>query len=445
MSIETFPLTEQYILDNVNTLNWTLLCQYQNFSIAFMTRSEVLPKLDWFMVSKHQQLTDAFVNTYAAQLCWRQICLRKNLVSESCLTTNAARLDWGALCSTYSLTETWLRLHKLNLQYLNVSKYQKLSESFMKDLKLKLNFDLLCTAQTMSISFINDMKELINNKIISGTQVLTENFMNSRKDVLDWSLLAKKQVFSETWFKDNHHRFPPNSLSFQCVNFSENVIRQFFDSFNAGSLWQLYPFSEQFLYDFRDSCDFKVISTFQTLSTSFRDYFRLKLDWSALCQCQVFDDTYTNSRLNDIQWSTLSYNYKPTDQNLIDTYILPSGFDQNNWLYLDQSAKESALSGKFTITSNNIECYILTDANNVLQTYNRRFTVALNGTITTVNSYNSLLLTQAPGIVCDTLANVNAIKKPTDKVYRVWSPLDSSVLLSNDQVRSGSITIKQLM
>lgn len=469
MSIETTPLTENYIRNNASTLNWQLLCQYQVMTPAFLTEMITYLAPAWYEVSKFQPLDNTFVVANKNQLNWIEICSRPNLVTEATLQSCFSFINWCMLCKYYKLSESFLRLNKLNINFANTSRYQTLSENFMNDFKDKLSWDLLSANQKMSASFLNTHRERVNWKLVSQSQILTEATMNQFKDRIDWYLIGQSQSFSEVFFKDWHHRL--SGLTFQCINFSENIIRQFFDSFNAGSIWQLYNCSETFLNQFKSYVDYNAVSKFQTLTENYMNenksllnwsnlslyqtlsqaYIASKFDlvnWANICEAQLLDDTFVNANLTYVDWTTTSYNYRPNDQNLLDTYVYANNYNSDNWLYVDEAGKLAALNGKYTVVPSNnqqfIECYVVCDSNNVLRTYNRKFTLVLNGMISTVNSFNINKL-DAPGILADTLANANANKKITEKVYKVWALVDTSALLNNNKVRSGNIIVKQLM
>ena len=68
---KTPGLTEQFIDENAENLNWFLISMYQKLSEPFIEK--YADKIDWLIVSTRQKLSEEFIEKHADKVNWNRI------------------------------------------------------------------------------------------------------------------------------------------------------------------------------------------------------------------------------------------------------------------------------------------------------------------------------------------------------------------------------------
>src|SRR3712207_7302053 len=82
-------LTEEFMDEYQNQLNWGYICQTQKLSENFIRNHE--NKMVWNFVSKYQNLSEQFINDYQNQLNWED---RKS----TRLNSSHANISYAVFC-----------------------------------------------------------------------------------------------------------------------------------------------------------------------------------------------------------------------------------------------------------------------------------------------------------------------------------------------------------
>jgi len=111
-SISCQPLSENFISEFKDKVNWTYISRYQKLTENFI--SEFKDKVNWDYISANQKLTEDFIREFKDNVYWSYI-------------------------SRYQkLTEDFIREFKDKVNWINISKYQKLTEDFIREFKLEI-------------------------------------------------------------------------------------------------------------------------------------------------------------------------------------------------------------------------------------------------------------------------------------------------------------------
>jgi len=121
---ETCKLSNEFISDYSNYLNWNILVKKSNCNLSFIEAH--IKDLDAFTISTFQKLTPEFI--------------------EFCIENYPEKLDWYYLCEFQDLPEDLMRRNIDKLNWGQVSWYQMMSKNFLNEHdkminKVKLNYN----------------------------------------------------------------------------------------------------------------------------------------------------------------------------------------------------------------------------------------------------------------------------------------------------------------
>jgi len=115
-------------------------------------------------------------------------------------------IDWLSISKYQKLSENFIREFKDNVDWPLISSYQKLSEDFIREFKGEVSWYWISLYQKLSEDFIREFKHKVNWLYISAYQKLSENFIREFRDKVDWLYVSGHQKLSEDFireFKDN--------------------------------------------------------------------------------------------------------------------------------------------------------------------------------------------------------------------------------------------------
>jgi len=127
------PLSEEFIEQNKDLVNWFPISQFQKLSEEFIERNKDL--VNWWCISKYQKLSEEFIER------------NKDLV------------DRDYISVYQKLSEEFIERNSDLVVWINISRYQKLSEEFIERNKV-----------------IERNKDLVDREYISKFQKLSEEF-----------------------------------------------------------------------------------------------------------------------------------------------------------------------------------------------------------------------------------------------------------------------------
>ena len=88
------------------------------------------------------------------------------------------------------------------VDWLCISRWQKLSEDFIREFSDKLNWGCISYYQKLSEDFIREFADKVCWHVISSSQKLSENFIREFKDRVDWYDISRYQQLSESFIRE---------------------------------------------------------------------------------------------------------------------------------------------------------------------------------------------------------------------------------------------------
>lgn len=186
-------LTEAFIEEHADRVNWKIICNHQNLSEAFIEKFK--DRVDWKIISCKQKLSEVFIMKYKAKLCWSDVCAYQKL-SEKFMIKMSKYIDWGIVCEVQEMSESFIIKHQGNMSWENIFIGQRLSEAFIAKYH-HMHEDSLTLAgnnQLLSEKFIIEYADDMCWISISSSQPITEQFVLENLDRIRWRFLSKNCI-----------------------------------------------------------------------------------------------------------------------------------------------------------------------------------------------------------------------------------------------------------
>ena len=175
-SISKKPLSEDFIREFRNDVNWGYISRYQKLSENFMR--EFQNKVYWCYITIHQKLSEEFIREFEDKVDWVWICFRQKL------------------------SEDFIREFQYKVSWVSISKFQKLSENFIREFQDKVDWYNISAYQKLSEDFIREFKDCVIWWNISKYQKLSENFIMEFQNEVYWPWICEHQKLSPDFIKE---------------------------------------------------------------------------------------------------------------------------------------------------------------------------------------------------------------------------------------------------
>ena len=163
---------------------------------------QIAEEKGWEYLSINEKLSEPFIREHKDLVNWNGISEYQNL-SEPFIREHKDLVDWNWISIYQKLSEAFIREHKDLVNWDRISIYQKLSEPFIIEHKDLVNWYWISQCQKLSEAFIRKHKDLVNWNRISIYQKLSEPFIREHKDLVNWFRISQYQKLSEP-FREEH-------------------------------------------------------------------------------------------------------------------------------------------------------------------------------------------------------------------------------------------------
>lgn len=257
------------ILNNIH-----LLSIFTNHLIYFNVYRMLEPKeiVKLFCVSDlfKNSIIDYISSTFQT-LEWLKISCDIDMLNyKNFLHIFANKIYWSNFCKLRNdIPEDFIREFHDNVNWLVISKYQKLSENFIREFQNKVEWPQISKYQILSENFIREFLYEINWYNISQYQVLSEKFIRDFEHKVNWILIWEYQVLSEEFIREFHQHHAYWSLISEHQILSENFIREFKYKVDWECISEFQTLSEDFIREFKNFVYYDAIIIFQKPSREF--------------------------------------------------------------------------------------------------------------------------------------------------------------------------------
>ncbi len=157
-----------------------------------------------------QPLTEEFIEQNSDKVNWSNVSVRQTL-SEEFIERNSDKVDWCHISAFQKLSEGFIERNADKVNWDNISSRQKLSEDFIERNSDKVNWNSISVFQKLSEGFIESNSDKVNWSNISACQKLSEGFIEQNSDKVDWEWVSMYQILSEEFRAKHNLEFPTNS------------------------------------------------------------------------------------------------------------------------------------------------------------------------------------------------------------------------------------------
>ena len=123
-----------------NYQSWLSLSTRKGLTEDFIR--EFADRVDWEWISQYQHLSEGFIREFADRVYWYWISKYKHL-SEDFIRKFTDRVYWYCVSQYQRLSENLIREFKNRVDWFLISKYQHLSKEFIEEFKDKLDMELI--------------------------------------------------------------------------------------------------------------------------------------------------------------------------------------------------------------------------------------------------------------------------------------------------------------
>ena len=93
--------------------------------------------VDWFYISKHQKLSEEFIEKYIDKVEWHFISINQKL-SESFIEKHINKVEWDCISIYQTLSEEFIEKHYNKVNWNYIFQWQTLSKEFLQKHKNKI-------------------------------------------------------------------------------------------------------------------------------------------------------------------------------------------------------------------------------------------------------------------------------------------------------------------
>ena len=174
-----------------------------------------------------------------------------NILSENCIIEMQNGVDWIWISRYQKLSEKFIKDYKDNLSFWRVCQYQRLSESFIREFRDRVNWTMISKFQQLSESFIREFRDRVNWIQVSQYQRLSEFFIEEFREKIYWRFLSRndsQKYYSVKFIFD----YAPLFNHYYRYNFAANKIQnywlpKYYKPGNVGYLKAIHNFKSMVL------------------------------------------------------------------------------------------------------------------------------------------------------------------------------------------------------
>ena len=158
-------LSEDYIDENADFVNWDSICEHQILSEFFIKKH--WNRVNWKLICRHQKLSEEFMSCHSNVIVWEEV-FQFQKVSEEFLQNcikESVRIDWRLISIHQKLSEEFMHEYRFLLEWGHLSKNQKLSEKLIEEHKDMVRWYEIFIYQDISVEFKKKNREFLDNMI----------------------------------------------------------------------------------------------------------------------------------------------------------------------------------------------------------------------------------------------------------------------------------------
>ncbi len=158
----------------------------------------------WVRISQKADLSESFIDRFAAYLDWTEISLSGAVDNDCMLSKYSHCIEWLHVIKRHSMGEPLIRYINdyglwNNIEWAYALMYQKIPEDILEANKDNLMWDIACTYQKLSPEFMTRNAEYLDWHAVSNYQRLNWTFYQLFADKLEYCQNVNNNI--DRWFR----------------------------------------------------------------------------------------------------------------------------------------------------------------------------------------------------------------------------------------------------
>ena len=154
----------------------------------------------WYDLSR-MPLPENFIEKHTGEVDWIDISSYQKL-SEKFIEKHIHKVDWAGISIYQKLSEQFVERHADKVDWKGVSTYQQLSETFIEKHTDEVDWDNISSYQKLSQKFIGKHADNVDWLEICIYQKLSEGFIEKYADKVNWICISIYQSLSENFIRE---------------------------------------------------------------------------------------------------------------------------------------------------------------------------------------------------------------------------------------------------
>jgi hypothetical protein len=353
-------LPEYLIMEFIDKIHWKNTLEHQTLSCSFIRKifnSIYRNKLNWDLISEHQNLNEEFIIDFQYFIKWESISIHQ-VLSESCIEMFKDKVSWTYISQYQKLSLKFIKKYHDMVDWNCIIIYQKCGTKYFINkyigTKYFVDWDYICSNITLTKKFIRDnLKYLDINRLVAKQDLIydekdNKNLLikyilkvfqeNNHINNLNWSAFFHTQSLPEPLLEYLIEKYPSNILwniisANQYV--SEVFIIKHFIQLDNDSICMQQTLSEGFIEKLFTILNINIVYEYQNCSSNFIDNMYIKfpnitIDFNIISKYQTLSMDFISKYADKLNWKLLSEHQKLSEQ------IIEKFHDKVYWKYISQ-------------------------------------------------------------------------------------------------------------
>lgn len=183
-------MTEKYMEEHLDELDWDEVSLYQQMSVDFITKHQ--KNINFTNLSVNPYITFEILDAFSNKISWPSISINGKVLSESLMYNYRNKLEWPLVLSHQQLNLKFLiimsevmrksRAKAAKTFWTSISRYQKINVTYVSAYKRYINFSELSKNQYIDDDIIHKFIDKLDLRALLKYHKLSNEVLTKYKD-----------------------------------------------------------------------------------------------------------------------------------------------------------------------------------------------------------------------------------------------------------------------
>lgn len=338
-------LSDKFIIDNFDKINWTNLSTYNNFSTTILVQFHqyiIFDDLIMLSISDRPDIYEMIAKTnFIDNVAWSNWLIYSG-VSERFIRAFINQIDWLYLNSVRYLSVEFLREFKERIIWDKMTRHVIINVEFLTEFKKFIDWSFFTQdVVKKDLNLVRLFEEYVDWDIVSSCQRIFEDveFVEHYKDKLNWRIISCSLIIPEKNIKQfsSYVDFIQYKYYLSDANIDSN-------SLNVDITYQcmISTRSNEFLLKYKHMIDWDVISTNQSyvLCNEKFDEIEHLVNFDQICKYLLLSTDFMEKYIDKLNWDHISqYQKLPVEfitkyKRRLNLYLLELNISKEIFRYI---------------------------------------------------------------------------------------------------------------